>query len=54
MPNSELLRKYGFVDSPNIFNCVEIPALYLLDGIDEIENEEEKVELLVENDLLDE
>ncbi|CAG8484797.1 5250_t:CDS:10 [Diversispora eburnea] len=52
--SSDLLRKYGFVDENNIHDIVEINGQFVVDNLSvEETNKKEKVELLLEEDILD-
>ncbi|CAG8438367.1 9830_t:CDS:2 [Acaulospora morrowiae] len=53
--SAELLRKYGFVDENNINDIVEINGRQVVDTLSvDKDTKEKKVELLLEEEILDE
>ncbi|RKP17292.1 SET domain-containing protein [Rozella allomycis CSF55] len=51
--NSQLLLRYGFIEKENAYNDVEIIATEVTDSV-ECENKEERIDLLLEDEVIDE
>ncbi|EPZ33158.1 hypothetical protein O9G_001127 [Rozella allomycis CSF55] len=50
--NSQLLLRYGFIEKENAYNDVEIIATEVTDSV-ECENKEERIDLLLEDEVID-
>ncbi|OLL23179.1 Ribosomal lysine N-methyltransferase 4 [Neolecta irregularis DAH-3] len=53
LPNSDLLRKYGYVQNDNVNDTVEIPGDMIINLCGEVEMKEKKIEYLLDEGILD-